>query len=309
MNSQSKPMPESFAPQPITPAAVSPTKTFYWSVRRELWENRYLYVAPLAIAVLFLFGFLISELHLSEIMRGLVAVSAARHHYTSGGEAYDIAAGLMMGAAILMSVFYCADALYSERHDRSILFWKSLPVSDLTTVLAKVAIPLVLLPVFVSLVSAAMQLVMLLVTSALMLSRGESVAALWSQLPLFRMWLLMLYHVLTAHALWPAPVYCWFLLVSAWARRAPFLWAALPIVAIAGFEKLALHTSYFGALVGGRFIGSTATVASDNLFPTNPMTHVTPGAFLISPSLWMGLALAAIFLAGAVRLRRYQGPI
>jgi ABC-2 type transport system permease protein len=121
----------------------------------------------------------------------------------------------------------------------------------------------------------------------------------------------MLYHVLTAHALWPAPIYCWLLLVSGWPRRATFLWAALPVIAIGGVEQIAFHTWHFAALVGGRLIGATPTVAatSPNMFPTDPMTHISPGSFLSSPGLWIGLAIAAAFLAAAVRLRRYQGPI
>jgi ABC-2 type transport system permease protein len=123
--------------------------------------------------------------------------------------------------------------------------------------------------------------------------------------------LLMLYHIVTAHALWPAPIYCWLLLVSGWARRAVFLWAALPVLAIAGVEKIAFNTQHFATLVGNRLIGSTPPIgyAPANIFPTDPMTHIMPGHFLGSPSLWVGLAVAAAFLAGAVRLRRYQGPI
>jgi len=134
---------------------------------------------------------------------------------------------------------------------------------------------------------------------------------LWKNLSFFQMSLLLLYHLLTAHALWPAPVYCWLLLVSGWARRAPFLWAVLPVVAIAGVENLAFHTCHFADLVGRRFIGDAPTVAltSPDMFPTNPMIHITPNQFLSSPGLWVGLAAAAAFLAAAVRLRHYQGPV
>jgi len=116
-----------------------------------------------------------------------------------------------------------------------------------------------------------------------------------------------LYHLVTAHALWPFPVYCWLLLVSGWARRATFLWAALPLVAIAGVEQIVFHTWHFAQLVGSRLIGDTQTAG--DMFPTGPMTHITPGIFLTSPGLWIGFAIAAAFLAAAVRLRRYQGPI
>ena len=137
-------------------------------------------------------------------------------------------------------------------------------------------------------------------------------ATLWTNLSFLQMSWLLLYHLVTAHALWPAPVYCWLLLVSGWARRAAFLWAALPLVAIGGVEQIAFHTWHFATLVGSRLVGATApTVAptSPDMFPTNPMTHIAPGSFLSSPGLWIGLAIAAAFLAAAVRLRRYQGPI
>jgi len=85
----------------------------------------------------------------------------------------------------------------------------------------------------------------------------------------------------------------------------------LPLVAIAGVEQIAFHTWHFAALVGSRLIGAAPTVAktSPNMFPTDPMTHIAPGSFLTSPGLWIGLTIAAAFLAAAVRLRRDQGPI
>jgi ABC-2 type transport system permease protein len=239
-----------------------------------------------------------------------MALHSAHGHDEVFG-AFDTAAALMMGIAILMSVFYCAEALHGERRDRSILFWKSMPVSDATSVLVKASIPLLILPLLVSAIAAALQFCMLLLSSTVLLATGGSVATFWEHVPILQMSLLMLYHVLTAHALWPAPVYCWLLLVSGWARRATFLWAALPIVVIGGLEKLAFKTSYFAALVGSRFIGSTDSITSTSpdIFPTNPMTHITPGSFLATPGLWIGLVVAAGFLFAAIRLRRYQGPI
>jgi ABC-2 type transport system permease protein len=243
-------------------------------------------------------------------MHGLSALHG-RHLHESIATPYDISAGVVMGAMILVNVFYCADALYSERRDRSILYWKSLPVSDRTTVLAKASIPFVVLPLITFAITVAMHLVMLLLHSALLLASGMSVAALWTQLSVIQMWLLLLYHLFAAHTLWPAPVYCWLMLVSGWARRATLLWAALPVVVIAGLERLVFHTSRFAALVGARFIGDTDLVAfaPPDTFPMDPGTHVTPARFLTSPSLWIGLAMAAAFLAAAVWLRRNREPI
>lgn len=310
MNTQSNAMPESsLNSQAVGPTVMSATRPMYWSVRRELSENRSIYLAPLAAAGAALLGFLISISGLPLRIGGLSTLHTA-HQRESIAVPYDITAGVMMATMILVTVFYCADALYGERRDRSVLFWKSLPVSDLTTVLAKAIIPFMVLPLLTFAITVAMQFIMLLLNSAVLLARGMSVAMLWTQLSMIQMWLLLLYHLLTAHTLWPAPVYCWLLLVSGWARRATLLWAALPIVVIAGVEKLIFHTSHFAALVGTRFIGATPSIASGpDTFPTDPMTHITPGTFLSTPGLWIGLAVAAIFLAAAVRLRRYQGPI
>jgi ABC-2 type transport system permease protein len=305
MNTQSNAIPESpLESQVIAPAVISATRVLYWSVRRELWENRSIYVAPLAVAGVALFGFSLGSI--AGIWEKPLGLNPAQPQAP-----FDMAAGLMMLTGIVVSVFYCLDALHGERRDRSILFWKSLPVSDATTVLAKASIPLVILPLLTFAITVAMQWLMLLLSSAVLLASGLSVATLWTKLSFLRMSWLLLYHVLTAHALWPAPIYCWLLLVSGWPRRATFLWAALPLVAIAGVEQIAFHTWHFAAMVGSRLIGAAPTVAltSPDMFPTDPMTHIAPARFLSSPGLWIGLAFAAACLAAAVRLRHYREPI
>src|ERR1700693_6370704 len=304
MNTQSNPIPESFDSERIAPTSLSATEPLYWSIRRELWENRSIYIAPLAVAGVALFGFSLGSI--AGIWEKPLRLDPA-----SPQAPYDMAAGLMMLTGIVVSVFYCLDALHGERRDRSILFWKSLPVSDLNIVLSKASIPLVILPLLTFAITVAMQWLMLLLSSAVVLASGQSVATLWAYLSFLRMSWLLLYHLLTAHALWPAPIYCWLLLVSGWARRATFLWAALPLVAIAGVEQIAFHTWHFAALVGSRLIGAAPTVASTSpdMFPTDPMTHVALGRFLSSPGLWIGLAIAAACLAAAVQLRRYGEPV
>src|SRR5204863_3140653 len=163
-----------------------------------------------------------------------------------------------MATTFVVGVFYCLDALHGERRDRSILFWKSLPVSDLTTVLSKASIPLVVLPLLTFTITVAMQLIMLLLSSAVLLGSGLNVATLWTQLSFVQMSLLLLYHLVTVHALWPAPIYAWLLLVSGWARRAAFLWAVLPLLAIGVFEKIVFHTSHSAAILAQRPRGSAA---------------------------------------------------
>jgi ABC-2 type transport system permease protein len=305
MNTESNAVPEAaLGSQAMASTALSATRPLYWSVRRELWENRSIYIAPLAVAGVILFGFLISTIGLPHKMRALPTLDPTEQSEAIA-KPYDFAAGLLMVTALIVGVFYCLEALHGERRDRSILFWKSLPVSDLTTVLAKASIPFVILPLLTFALTVATQLIMLLLSSAVLLGSGVRVATLWTQLSLFQRLLMLLYHLVTVHVLWHAPFYGWLLLVSAWARRAVFLWAVLPPLGIGVVEKIAFNTGHFGAMLGHRLGGGAQAVD----FPLDAMTHLSPGKFLIDPGLWIGLAITAAFLAAAVRLRRYREPI
>ena len=311
MTTQSNPIHDSHPESRATaPGAISEAQRMYWSLRRELWENRSIYLAPLIAAAVLLIGFLISQIALPHHqIRTVLALDPAKQR-AAIEEPYTIAAGLIMGTAFIVGIFYSLDALYGERRDRSILFWKSLPVSDLTTVLAKLTVPLFVLPLLSFAITVVTQLIMLLVSSAILLGSGLKIATLWTQVSFVHVSLVLLYHLLTVHGLWYAPLYGWLLLVSAWAPRAPFLWAFLPPFVICGVEKIAFNTSHFVAMLENRLSGGgVEAFTAPGSLPMDPMTHLTPGHYLSSPGLWIGLAITAAFLAAAVRLRRYQGPI
>ena len=284
-------------------------------MRRELWENRSIYIAPLAVAALGLSGFLFTLIHPPKSKdMGLAAINPS-FDPTGLAMPYSHAAMLLMLTAFIVVIFYCLDALYGERRDRSILFWKSLPVSDLTTVLSKASIPLAIVPLTVFAITIALQLAMLVLSVVTLLISGGSVATLWRQLPLFQLQAVLLY-TLAVVTLWYAPIYAWLLLISAWARRTTFLWAVLPPMAIALVEFIAFHTTYFGSLLRQRFFGFAPRAFAfrkpdGSLIDPHfiPITQMTPGTFLTSPGLWIGLLFAAVFLAAAVRLRRYREPI
>ncbi len=307
MNTPSNTVPESHAgSQAISPAVVT-TWPLFWSIRRELWGNRSIYLAPLIAAAVFVFGFLINMIILRRRMHGVWTLDPAQQHEALAVP-YEIAAALIMGTAFLVGIFYSLDTLYGERRDRSILFWKSLPVSDLTTVLAKVAIPLAILPLLSFVITVVTQLIMLLLSSVVLLGSGLSVAALWTHSSFFHVSLMLLYHLVTVHGLWYAPFYGWLLLVSAWSPRAPFLWAFLPPFVICGVEKIAFNTTHFLTMLQHRLTGpEVMTAPGSNLMVV--IAALTPVEFLSEPGLWIGLAIAAAFLGTAVRLRRYRGPI
>jgi ABC-2 type transport system permease protein len=307
MNTQSNTMHEApLESQAIaTPAVISPARRMYWSVRRELWENHSIYVAPLVVAVLFLLSFLISLIRLRQHM----PITSEQEHDMLIAP-YEYVAGLMMATALIVGIFYSLDALYGERRDRSILFWKSLPVSDVMTVLSKFTIPLVVLPLLSFAIIVAAQLIMLLSSTVVLLGSGMSAPTFWTHSSFFRVSWGVLYHLVTVHGLWFAPIYGWLMLVSAWAPRASFIWAFLPPVVICGVEKLAFNTTHFLAMLGNRVTGPPSSMPmTPGSPPMNPLTALIPGQFFSLPGLWIGLAIAALFLAAAVRLRRSRGPI
>ena len=292
----------------MTTAETSAARRLLWSVRREIWENRSIYLAPLAVAALFLVGFFVSLVRLPASMRAASALAPIQRQ-AAIEQPYVLAAIMLMAISILVAVFYSVDALYGERRDRSILFWKSMPVSDRTTVLAKASIPILVLPLVTFAVTVATQFLMLLTSSAILAASGMSVGALWRDVPFFEISGIHLSHIVGFHGIWWAPLYGWLLLVSAWAKRAPFLWATLPPVAIGAVEKIAFGTSHFGLFLQDHFLGGPVTGGSGGGMSMDMLGEGPWGRFLLDPGLYVGLAVTAMFLLAAVWLRRSRGPI
>lgn len=293
--------------QAAAPVLISPARRLYWATRRELWENRMVYLVPFGAAVVFLLGYLINLIMMRSHRPAVWTLDPGQHHQLTGP--FETAAALIMGTGVIVGIFYSLDALYGERRDRSILFWKSLPVSDLMTVLSKMSIPLVVIPLVTFVITVAAQFIMLLLSSVVLLGSGISLATIWANAPLFHVSGGLFYHILTVHGLWYAPIFGWLLLVSAWAPRAPFIWAALPPFVIWGVERLAFNTSHFLNLMAYRITGPEVSSAMrpDSTL-SDMVTALTPLQFFATPGLWTGLALTAVFLYSAVRLRRYRGP-
>ena len=297
----------------IAPTATSPTRPFYWSVRRELWENRSIYMAPMIAASVVLFGFVVAAMALPGRRHNALLLEFARQR-AAIELPYDVAAMAIMFTAFLVGVFYCLDALHGERRDRSILFWKSLPISDRTTVLSKAIVPVAILPLLTFAIVIATQFIMLLVSTVVLLPSGLS-GTTWKLLPWFQLSVILLYGLVTM-ALWHAPLYGWLLLVSGWARRATFLWAVLPWLAICAVEKIAFNTSYFSAMLSRRVTGSFEDAFVVVTYPkgahvpiVDRLTQLDPLKFLSTPGLWIGLVFAAVFIIAAIRMRRYRGPL
>lgn len=314
--------------EPATPApAAHKTRPFYWSVRRELWEHPSVYLAPLVAACLALLGYVVGTHWLVRLVR---AATKARDHVrtmdTGNIEAFAAATkaavrtgagvvtpymfvpGMVFAVVVVVTLFYASGALYGERRDRTILFWKSLPVSDTTTVLAKAFIPLLVMPAVMFAVVFVTHLVMLALASLVLLAGGVSPADLMGFLPFPLLWAAFGRGVLIM-ALWNAPIICWLMLVSGWAKRVAFLWAIGPFAAVCIVEKLAFNTQHIALFLLQRLTGGYMLAFLHDGHEIERLADLNPLPVLANLDLWGGLVFAALCLAAAVRLRRYRDPI
>jgi ABC-2 type transport system permease protein len=277
---------------------------FYWSVRRELWEFRSIYLVQFAVAGIFLFGFLLSLIRLPHKMNRMAGLDPMQQRQIIE-QPFEFAAGMIMAAGFFVGIFYALEALQSERRDRSILFWKSLPVSDATTVFAKASIPMVVIPALSFAIAVVVQIVMVALSTIVLLANGISLDVFFANLPMFQMWLVLAYHLLVLHSLGFAPLYGWLLLVSGWARRLAFLWAALPLVAIGIIANVVFDSPNFF----GFFADAPGGDGFTHGMMMEPMARIHPSEFFTSMMLWVALVIAAVLLSETIRLRRRRDPL
>lgn len=306
-------------------APAAKVRPLYWSVRRELWENSAVYLAPLAIAGLGLLGFVVSTFHLARDLRNAETLHAAMlaapgdvqtakwAHAAAAAlqQPYDFVIGTVFVTSMVVAIFYSLGALYNERRDRSVLFWKSLPVSDLTTVLSKAVLPLAITPMVMFAVAAGVNLVMLALGGAVLLANGLSLATYFAYLPFPFMWL-GLARGLLVMTLWYAPIVGWLMLVSGWARRVTILWALGPWAALCIFELLAFHSQHAWTFVRHRLAGGMAwgfTVDGQGDAQIHHLADLSLIPVLTSPEVLGGVVVAVGLLYAAVRQRPYRDPI
>ncbi len=282
----------------------------YWVlVRREYWEHRALWAAPLIVAALILVGSLFGTASFSLPD----SVDTDRKRGLFGLISWGLTVPFYITMAIVL-LFYLLDSLYAERRDRSILFWKSLPVSDTATVVSKFLVATLIAPLAAWSLGALTSLLSLgiLGLRSLGASSNNSVL-LWDT----GLWLhvqgLILLSVLVA-ALWYAPIAAYLMVVSAWAKRSVFVWASLPPVLLIVTERYAFGTEHVQTFLRDRIVGFAQLLTGDasgeagrsipsvgRLFESFDAVH-----FLNNPGLWVGVLLAVALLALAVRLRRYR---
>ena len=275
------------------------TRPFLTLVRRELWEHGSLFWAPLAMALMIIVVSLVSGM-----VRGSVDIDLGEDRPLPElfGDAEKqrgifslVMAGLVLPqllVAFVVVFFYLLDCLFTERRDRSILFWKSLPVSDAKTVLSKLFVALVAVPLWSWVLSLVVGLVVFGVLAAQVSGTPAAGLGTWHG----GTWLTVqaaLLGKMAIAALWYLPVAGWLLLVSVLAKRAPFLWATLPFLVISHAERITLGSNEVGALVAQRLFGFREEVSLIGEFP-----------LLASPGLWIGVAVGAALVYAAIRVRQ-----
>ena len=278
---------------------INTTRPFLTLVRRELWEHGSLIWAPLAMALMIIVVSLVSGMVKGSID---IDLGEGRPLPELFGDAEKqrgiftlVMAGLVLPQLLVGFVvvfFYLLDSLFTERRDRSILFWKSLPVSDAKTVLSKLFVALVAVPLWSWALSLVVGLVVFGVVAAQVSGTPAAGLGTWHG----GTWLTVqasLLGKLAIGVLWYLPVAGWLLLVSVLAKRAPFLWATLPFLVLSLAERIALGSNVVGALVAQRLFGFREEVSLMSEFP-----------LLASPGLWIGVAVGAALVYAAIRVRR-----
>ncbi len=275
------------------------TRPFLTLVRRELWEHGGLVWAPLAMALTIIVVSLVSVM-----VKGSVDIDLGEDRPLPElfGDAEKqrgifslVMAGLVLPqllVAFVVVFFYLLDGLFTERRDRSILFWKSLPVSDAKTVLSKLFVALVAMPLWSWVLSLVVGLVVFGVLATQVSGTPAAGLGTWHGGTWLMVQATMLGKMAIA-ALWYLPVAGWLLLVSVLAKRAPFLWATLPFLVLSLAERIALGTNVMGALVAQRLFGFREEVSLMGEFP-----------LLASPDLWIGVAVGAALVYAAIRVRQ-----
>lgn len=306
----------SAAPPAAKPLAI----TLATLVRREFWEHRYLWIAPVAVeAVLIVLGAIVrhGRVHLGDIdfsrWPDLEAQKVAAFtilQWTLSVPACVVLAGVVS--------WYALDCLYAERRDRSILFWKSLPVSDGLTVLSKALVALLAAPLM-SLVVALIGFLVFAGIVAMRVAAGAVPSVFsWDLVEWFRTELVMLIMLIVA-VLWYAPVVAAMMLLSVWARPNPFLWAFLAPIVAPLLERIAFGTHYLSSFLHYRAFGIWSTLAygpthghiniitHHGLHPIGTLLYeFNIGAALTDIDLWLGMAASVVMLYAAARIRRYR---
>ncbi len=301
-------------------------------LKRETWEHPAFYVAPivvLAIIILGALGGLVQgvggTIGFNHLVTGLETVAAPARSGVIFATFLAIASTFQI-VLVFVIFFYLLDALYSERKERHILFWKSMPVSDTETVISKVLTASFVIPLFFLVGVFVTKIVFLMITSVFIwIGGGSAIDLLWKPAPLFADFGVSIFYIIAA-ALWMLPFTGWLLLASSIAKKGrPFMWAVLLPIFISFLENIVFGTMRFLETIGTYLstffekafsgidghsnrinINSIEDLNQINIDDFSLSSLIDPVAVISSPSLWIGMVIGVIFITAAIYLRRYR---
>jgi ABC-2 type transport system permease protein len=328
-------------------AAPHPTHKLKLLLRREFWEHKGgFFWAPIwaggISVVLALMALLVAEvgarkaLAAGKLHGDSIQINGLNFgHLTDKMSAGDLEQwSKAVDASLLVSslwpfivlgfvvFFYCLGALYDERKDRSVLFWKSLPVSDRDTVLSKAASALVVAPVIATGVAIATMFAFGLVVTLVMPMHGLNPFTFYWGMGHPLQVAGTLVAAIPVYAAWALPTVGWLMLCSAWARSKPFLWAVMiPVFAgifVAWFDVMNifnLDTGWFWQHIVLRSLTSVfpgmwmtaQNVHIDNPADFNVLSHIQSMYSVFGTlQMWIGAAVGIAMIVAAIRLRRWR---
>ncbi|MGH8210034.1 MAG: hypothetical protein ACREU6_10650 [Steroidobacteraceae bacterium] len=300
-------------------AAGARLRMFQTLVRRELWEHRSLWMAPLAVTGLLLICALLTH--------GALRIDAADTSEWLDPRNKTIVFALAQWGLtvphylvlILLLNFYLLDCLYAERKDRSILFWKSLPISDGATVAVKMFVGCVVVPLGIFALALLTDVLFTAIWNLRAVFDGAPELVAWDTVAFFKTQVLM-FLGLVISILWYAPLLGCLLLASAWVRRNVLLWVTLlPLLAVM-VERVAFGTHYISGLIDYRTDGIWRSLHLESAL-LGSLTDVGPAVVVSVPGvydrvhvgpaftnidLWLGLVVTAACAYAAARIRRYR---
>ena len=298
-------------------------------IRREIWEHRSIWITPAAVA------FVLTFLAVAMVIMAAAFGEAFNPEIEKIADATvpdsirrAALAGVLVGntfvfliAMWFLMIFYCLDSLYAERKDKSILFWRSLPVTDAETVISKLLTAVIAIPIATMAAVMVSHLLNLIIMSVWLATAGANpFRFIWSVVPLIDTWVAV-FIILLAITIWLSPLLGWFLFISAWAKRGPLLRAVLPIAILPILEYIVFKSWNLGAAILDRLRFETMPIFDVSEFVSrfdeedfhamlgegvSLTSLLSPQRFLISGEVWAGLIVCGLFITAAIYVRRYR---
>jgi ABC-2 type transport system permease protein len=321
-------------------------RAFSYLLRREFWENRgAFFTTPLAmggvlillvLTVISAAAMLVHEVDGEKFLLSNAVAKLSETDLSHLDAVWDVqlmgVSALFNGVLFIVLFFYLLGSLHDDRKDRSILFWKSLPISDMNTVLSKLVSASVVAPLLWIGAMALTQIVFMLIATVMIWNSGLSAwDYVWSPADPTEIWLLLLVGYLV-QAFWMLPVWGWLLLASAFAKARPFLWAVVPPVVLIIFQSWLNATRYFrfdnqiAEVIGTRLAGGAlpmginidgseenitfGTLAfEDGDVKEVPIDLASSLDRFTHSDMWWGIAVGVLFIAAAIWIRRYRDEV